>query len=282
MTDRVSRFLRRERQSTLVLTPRDEAIILACWDHRWLTRDQIRARVPLPGVGRSNDRLRRLYDAGFLDRLRAGTVGSGLQPVYVVGEAAIPVIAAQTGLPERVVRARIREDAGASAVLLPHDLQVNDLRLALTQALAANPEVTLDLWLNAAECLDPYSSQHALRPDGYFRFWHRDVLSAFFVELDRGTTSLARWRTKCERYVEYREGGHYTARYGLTRFRVLTTVPSLQRLAQLRRTTALVSARSFWFAELDEVLGASDPMRPVWQTVGTDGLRPLIDEEGAK
>lgn len=259
-----------------MLTPRDVALIVACYEHQWLTREQLQKLTGIPGVTRMNQRLRQLYDHTFLQRLRAGTVGAGLQPIYTAGERALPLLAAQTEQPLSVLREHLREDARASEILLPHDLQVNDVRIALTSALRATPALRLDGWLNPRECFDAYAAGRALRPDGYFRFWQEELLHAFYLEVDRGTTNLARWRTRVERYVEYREGGFYTTRRGLQRFRVLILGPAPERLAHLREATESVTRRSFWFALTNELLADPDPRRPIWRPVGQSARRALI------
>src|SRR5687768_14545452 len=98
MTKRCSRFERSGSASPLVVTDRDVAIITTCWEYRWLTRDQLQRLIDLPGITRTNARLRRLYDQGFLERRRAGTVGAGLQPVYLAGDQAVELIAQRYSL----------------------------------------------------------------------------------------------------------------------------------------------------------------------------------------
>jgi hypothetical protein len=275
------RFVRRAQPPRLVLTPRDEEIVLACYSYRWLTRPQLQQVVPLGCVTRSNARLRGLYDWGFLGRSAVGTVGAGLQPVYTAGEAAIPLVAARLETEEKAVRERVREDARASAILLPHDLQGNDVRLTLTRIIRQDPGLALETWLNAAECYDPYTPNRRLRPDGYFRFFAGSVCHANFLEIDRGTVSLARFAEKCTRYEEYRDRGAYTDRYGLSRFRVLTTAPTWERLENLLAATQEVAARGFWFALSGDVLGLDDLAAPIWRLPGQRQGRGLISAEGA-
>jgi hypothetical protein len=274
---RSSRFERSAERDRVVLNERDVEIILAAYSHRWLSREQLRHLVALPNVGRTNDRLRKLWNAGLLQRLRAGTVGFGLQPIYAADLASVELIAAHSGISEEQVRLRIREDARASAILLPHDLEVNDLRIALTLAIRSRPDLGLDLWHNAAECFDAYAPGAALRPDGYFRVWSADLLHAYFVEVDRGTTDLSRWQQKVARYRDYRESGRYTEVYGLQRFRVLVTAPAPGRLAHLRSATRAVTDRGFWFALTHEVLEHPDPDCPIWPPVVREERRGLLE-----
>lgn len=276
MTERRRRFERDPSPPGLVLTPRDAAIILACYEHQWLTREQLQRITGIGGITRMNQRLRQLYDHGYLHRIRAGTVGAGLQPVYSVGDKSGPLLGAETERPIPEIREHLREDARASALLLPHDLQVNDVRIALTAAIRNDPHLRLDCWLNTRESYDAYASGRALRPDAYFRFWQEDLLHAFYLEIDRGTTNLVRWATKIDRYVQYRDGGFYAARFGLQRFRVLTVAASPERLSNLKKTTERLAQRSFWFALTNEVIADATFHQPIWWRVGERVQRTLV------
>jgi hypothetical protein len=282
MSDRRRPFVRSSQPPALVLTERDERLILAVFSYRGLTRPQLQRAMAMPCVTILNDRLRKLFDHGFLDRRRVGTVAMGLQPLYLPGEAAIPLIAARTERPAGEIRRLLREDAQASAMLMPHDIQANDVRLSLTLALQADPGVKFDVWLNARDVYDAYVPGRVLRPDGYFRFWRHGLLHSHFLEVDRGTTSLTRWQTKVERYREYREQGHYSKRYpGLTRFRVLVTALSSARLAHLREATSSVVERGWWFGLTEAVIAMTQATEPLWQPLGHDGKRALVDGKEA-
>lgn len=281
MTEYRKRFIRDPEPAGFLLTPRDVTTVLHTWDHRWLTRHQLQRLLSMPCVTRINHLLRRLWDHGFLHRLKAITVGGGMQPVYVVGPAGVGLVVAHNGLPSSEIRSRIREDARAGAVLLPHDLEVNDLRIALTHAIERQTGTPLDCWLTADRCYDVPSRTEVVRPDGYFRILSHDVLSSFFLELDRGSTTLTRWSQKVARYIQYRESGNYARRYGLERFRVLVMAPSERRLQELRAATAEFTDRSFWFGLTSDLISDADPYREVWRPVASDGFRSLIERGGS-
>lgn len=278
MTERRRRFERAAPAEGLVLTARDREILLACYQHQWLIREQLQRISGIPGVTRINQRLRQLYDHGYLQRIRAGTVGGGLQPIYIAGERAAHWLAQEVERPEAEVREHLREDARASAILLPHDLQLNDVRLALTASIRSDRGLQLHCWLNTRECYDAYAPGRSLRPDAYLQLWQEDLLHAFYLEVDRGTTNLTRWREKVRRYLEYREQGCYTARFGLQRFRVLTAAQSAVRLEHLREATRSETDRSFWFARTDDLLGGAGLRAPVWWPVQVGVARALIEE----
>src|SRR5437879_3024809 len=80
----------------LVLTERDAAMIVAAYEYQGLTRCQIQRLIGIPGVTRANQRLRQLWEHGYLDRVAVGTVGAGLQPLYRAGRAAVSLLAERT------------------------------------------------------------------------------------------------------------------------------------------------------------------------------------------
>lgn len=151
------------------------------------------------------------------------------------------------------------------------------MRIGLSRGLRLQEGVAWDLWENARDCYDAYAPGRSLRPDGYFRFWQRETLHSFFLEVDRGTVSLARWKGKVERYLDYREGGAYRERYGLSRFRVLVTAPTPKRLSHLLEATREATDRSFWFGLTEEV-ARIDPKQTLWQPVGGGERRALLSE----
>jgi len=263
-----------------VLTARDRELILACFHHQGLTRPQLQRIVGMPGVTRINQRLRQLYDGRYLERLRVGTVGAGMQPIYLAGEAAVPLIAVETDRDPSLIREWLREDARASATFLPHDLEVNDVRIALTAAIEADPQLQLRAWENARTCYNPYAEGRVLRPDGYLRFSEGDMAHNCFLEVDRSTMNLARWGEKVQRYLDFRASGAFREHYHFEQFRVLVTVPTAVRLAHLVAATRKVTDRSFWFAVTGELLIDADCRRPIWQPVGQGGRRALCEGTG--
>ena len=268
------RFSRSSDPPMLVLTPRDEQVVFDCWRYRWLTRQHLQLLTGTPGIRRLNDRLRRLYDHGYVERLRVGTVGAGLQPLYLVGPVGASLVAVEFELAEAVVRERVRENLRASAMLLPHDLSVNDVMIALHSAFQRDPDIDPLLWLNSRDCYDAYAPGRSLRPDAYFQVLEggRRVHSCF-LEVDRGTVGLEKWREKVKRYQEYRDGGFYTHRYGegLTRFRVLTLSTTAARLDSLKEATRRIADRGFWFGQTGSLVQDADPRRAFWWKVdGTE------------
>ena len=96
----------------------------------------------------------------------------------------------------------------------------------------------------------------------------------FFLELDRGSEELKRFRDKVEAYVAYYKSGMYAQRYGAQGFRVLTVVDGVGegRLKNLVDDTARVAGigRRFWFTHLADATGATVLTEPIWSVAGSD------------
>src|ERR1051326_6665909 len=120
-------FTRDPAPPRLVLTERDVSIVVACYQFQGLTRPQVQRLIGMPGITRANERLRLLWEHGYLERLAIGTPGAGHQPLYVPGQEAIDMIATHTGQLPATVRSHFREDSRRSP--LTHDTQMNDCRI---------------------------------------------------------------------------------------------------------------------------------------------------------
>jgi hypothetical protein len=145
----------------------------------------------------------------------------------------------------------------------------------------------LETWINDFDCEQTYpviesgkKIEKRFRPDGYFRFWYRNRLSSFFLELDRSTMSLSRFQKKVHAYLEFARLGFYEQRFGVKYFRVLVIAPSPQRLNNLKLAVEQVTNKAFWFTTLEQT--AEDKvMGRIWQRAGHDGFYPLIGAESS-
>jgi len=278
MPSRRAVLIRDAEPGALLVQPRDREIVRACWDYQGLTRIQLQRLLGFGTATRINDRLRRLYDQGLLERIRVPSSAGGSLLVYVPGSGAVSLLAGTLGLDAREVRRAVLAEAVASPLLRPHDLAMADFRIAITHWLGSHPPLRLERWRNARETLDRYDAQHAVRPDGLLQVWVGDVLHSLFLEWDCGTVDLARWTDKVRRYQAYADTGAFTRRYDLRRFRVAVVVPDAGRLRRLYDATRAVTDRRFWFALASETRDG-DLTRPVWQSLTDGTLRPLIAVE---
>ena len=279
MTRRRAVLTRTESAEPLVLQPRDEAIILACWEHQGLTSHQLQRLIGFGTATRGNARFRRLFDAQYLQRIRVATHAGGSLVVYVPGEAAVRIIASATGRPAPLVRRIVKAEAASSSLLRLHDLKVADVRMSIARAVAAHPRLHLETWRNARDCYHRFRDQAAVRPDGFFQVHKDDVVTSTFYELDQDTVDIPRFQTKAKRYAAYRDSGAFQNRYGVQRFRVAVTAPTPARLQRLIKATRAVVNRGWIFALTEQLVADGDVTRSIWLSLQDDTVRPLIDLE---
>jgi DNA-binding MarR family transcriptional regulator len=263
----------------------DRRIVGLLYDYRVLSQQQIEQ---LMGLARSTVQrlLKRLYDHGYLER--------EFPPVSHIGSSPTLYVLDKKGLD--LLRRMGFEDVpdvpskGLSGTFLEHTMAINIFRIAITQAcLAQGWEIAG--WLTENELKADYDRVRvagkkrsvALVPDGYFTVRVPGKgLTHFFLELDRGTMTVARFREKIKAYVVYYKSGGYAKRYGAQGFRVLTVVDGIGvgRVDSLVEGSGEVRGigRRFWFGHLENMRPERVLDDEVWQIAGANGKVPLFGE----
>ena len=118
----------------------------------------------------------------------------------------------------------------------------------------------------------------SLIPDGCFALATPLGKAHFFVEVDRGTETLDRFKQKVQAYIVYHENGGYEKRYGTKSLRILTVATGEGRLSNLLAATVQVtkemgSRRRFWFALASTLTPQSVLTQPI---AGEQEARALI------
>jgi hypothetical protein len=175
---------------------------------------------------------------------------------------------------------------------IEHQLKLNDLRIALTLAARARgdriEDWTPDWTLKARNdfVIDPDTDKrYPVVPDAYFVYkdGETELKSHFFVELDRATMENRRFAEKIKAYIEYGRTGRFTDRYDAKTFRVLTVVPSMRRLRNLKATTEATGGKGrFWFTDFS-ALTPEAILGEVWHIATQEGKASLLrrPESGA-
>jgi len=265
---RKSRFHRSEKPARIILQDRDKRIIAAVYEYRFLTRSQIQMLFGIDCLTRANVRLRKLFDNGYLDRLFRPTLIGTSQSIYTIGKTAIPFIAQLKGQPERDVNLVRKRTLALKEHSLEHDLLVNDFRISIVNEIRAYPNFDLVFWHNAQRCEHRFEVRNygkvirsSLRPDGYFRIMHGGRVYSFFLEIDRGTSSLDKLLIKFRNYLDFGNLGLYDKAYGLKTFYVLVVTNSIERRNSLKKIADELSSNIFWF-------GTGHDMKANWLTEG--------------
>jgi len=238
-------------------TPRDRAILEAVYIHDGLLSEQQIQRLFFTGVNirTVRERLMLLVQHGYLARPDIKQRAQLDEPVYWLERRGAQYVAdlqnvQLSELNWRRPGMRFRETE--------HDLKINDFRLAVTEAIAVEPELELGEWIpsrvfwSRTDRIEfAYQVQvgneeqtrketRGVRPDGYFSITQPGFKpSRFLVEIDMGTEDHPRFaREKLHSGLAYIQSPAYKQRFGHNagRWLVVTTTPrrrqNMQDVAQ--------------------------------------------------
>ncbi len=224
----------------IILQDRDRHLLRELAVMRVIDREQAKVVAGFGSTTRANARLLALTNAGFLRRYFLGTVGGARKSLYLMSEKAAELV----GVPYRGPR-RVSSQILAADFFAMHQMEINDVYCSVKYRPAADGRARLTRWESFYEPIAPGA---ALIPDGYAEIATRERIIAAFLEVDRGNESRSVWRRKVDAYLAYALSGNFPQRFGQERFRVMVVANSESRVASLRRTTARVTERIFWFA----------------------------------
>lgn len=283
---------------------RDCQIVNAVYRYRALTTDQIERLFFLPEKGQDHPtktsrcqlRLKLLYHAGYLEREeQPQKLSEGRKPlIYFLDRKGADLVARVTGMPlERLDWDRA--DNNGSSIFLTHLLSINDVRVAITVAAAAN-HFAIETWhddktLKRSHMKDyvilkgreGQQQRAAVVPDGYFLLKAGEYMYHHFLEIDRQTVTgqasdegARDWARKVRAYLEYYRSGQYERRYKTRGLRILTVTTGEKRLAHLKAITERAGGKArFWFTTLGQVAPATVLTAPIWEVAGEEGQRSL-------
>jgi Replication-relaxation len=283
-------------RATIVLTERDESLLIAVHVHGFLTAELIElAFFPTTGDGRSwpsscaYERLRQLWLWDYLERveLPVARVLGGRRPfLYALGRRGLRAVRAGRGGAGAAVQPR-RLDR-LDHVFVEHDLKAaalwanvhNLLRGRCVRAFRWTPE--RDLRARRLRVRDPDRPSRWLPflPDGAFEVVYRDGrVQSMLIEIDMGTLTLERFRRKVRAFEACVEDGVFARHFQRQDFEVAVLVPSRARLVHLWRATRQEVSRdrtgSYLFATFD-ALEPSRFARAEWVTAA-NRVRALLD-----
>jgi hypothetical protein len=248
------------------LVPRDAAVLGEIFGHRLLTADQLVRLGYFGSTIRCRARLRILEEAGLIERIRPGLIGSS-QGLFRIRKQAALLVSDELGLELSIVRRQIGDDR--SLLQIQHILRVTEFRIAL-QDHASRLNLEIESWLPEILCRHEYStsrfgrwSKQIVKPDGYFTVPSSGELSACFVEIDLGHVSRERFAAKLRTYRDY-AGGVFQETYEQPGFQVLVVTTGQRRLehllglAEKERVDALFTTF--------EAVAESGPFAQIWRS----------------
>src|SRR3954449_1687835 len=301
------RFRRAPEPPPFRLTDDDVEIIRHIARHRFLRSTHIAALVGR-SLDRTNDRLLRLFHAGYIDRPRAQldyypTFGSAPM-IYALADRGVRLLKEWDGAAFRNLEWS-RKNREAGRPFIEHQIEIVDFEVGVQRAVRARNGIKLitadDMIAVAPRRLpvtNPFSldaklSDHgvvreaAIIPDIVFGLELRDSIRRnFIVEIDRGTMPVRRSdpeQTSIERkmrvYLAAHAAKQHQREFGWTNFRVLFVTRNQERIETMidasRQSQARrhgVGASLFWFSTFAEIKEVADLLALEWR----DGNRRAV------
>jgi hypothetical protein len=288
------------------LTEDDVQIIVLLARHRFLRSTHI---APLVGrsLDRTNDRLLRLFHAGYVDRPRA-------QLDYFPTSGSAPMVYALADRGARLLNERgiefantewSRKNGEAGRPFIEHQLEIVDFCVSLHLAVRGRGEIRLihsdeliasfpehtrrmrnPLALRVTLSHDGEAHEIGVVPDLIFGIGYSDgSRRCFMVEIDRGTMPISRSdirQTSFERKMRAYLTGYATRQheqqFGWKTFRVLTITTDEHRAQSMTETLRKLhmpqspGSALFLFGLRGDLL-ASDPIAHIWRDGAGRGVR---------
>lgn len=287
------------------LTERDRQIILAVYQYRVLTTNQVEALFFAPPGGKAKSlynsrcrlRLQALYHAGYLVRdEQPQKMSEGRKPLlYSLDVEGAKLIAQMQDVPLADLHWR-RKVPTISPFTMEHLLATNNVRVQV-EVTARHHGLEISKWLDdhtlrqkgttdyvTLKSKEGSEQRVSLVPDGYFVLENQEVRHHQFLEIDMVTMTgmyakygRRDWARKVAAYLEYYRSGKYQQRYGTRSMRVLTVTTSDKRLANLKSVTERAGGKGrFWFTTFERLKSGDILSDPIWRKAGGDDWYVLV------
>jgi len=200
---------KRQKPKRVIPTERDTELFEALYRYGVMARTHVQMYLEWDCVSDVNRRLRKLYDAGFVDR-RFLTRKFGPTPaVYMLGNEAVKILGKQKDLKKADLNRRRYRYKKLSDNLLPHELLITDFACLLKSTLRRYSGCGLYKWECDEEIVDRCNvieggADVELKPDAYGSYHLHKTLFNFFLEADLGTETLSRIQKKVELYRSFK------------------------------------------------------------------------------
>jgi hypothetical protein len=201
------------------------------------------------------------------------------ETVYTLGTQGAKFVARQLGTDFRSLTWR----AKPRWLNLPHDIKLNDFRLAVTGESKRLPDFELIRWVSEFELHQSHKVPG--RPDGFFLLRRKSPTHpnrveelAILVEVDNATHPLGRFVTrKVKPALKFVGSRDYQQIFGVPNgaYFVITTGP--KRLGNLKEKVEGAGGRGrFYFTTFDQI-DEGVLTSPIWEMAGSDEMLSIRD-----
>jgi hypothetical protein len=292
---RLPHYQRAEEPPPMVFTPRDREVLEAIYQCEGVLADYQLARLFFHSMRRMKARMSLLYHNGYVDRFTRQQRNSYSFMAYFLGEQGVDYLASMRGILPDELNARARDERTS---LIRHDVRLNDVRIAVMEAVEGLAGASLVEWVNSRmfwkdsdqiEYTDRRGKQRMrlLRPDGYFHVQlgerrHRRML----LELDMRTEHNKRFvDEKVLPGIAYIESDSYRERFGVNAGNWLVVTTGEQRVEHMVRQAEAIEdeklrrqAKTFYYTTFE---AATAPgaffTKPIWRQVGGETPTALLE-----
>jgi len=259
-------------RNLLILQPRDLEILKYVFDYRLLSGKQIKDLCGFNCAKRANDRLRKLFDNGFLSR-RLFLDAYKKHVLYLLGPKAAGTISSKTGLEPSDIEKKRLKTLKARDSFISHFLLINDFRYSLEMAQKSNPQVKIEIWKYKPPLF--LTEEERVFPDAYLFFRHAGEASGCFLEVDRSVESRERIKKKIEFYLECGMSGCLEKRFGFRHFRLLIVAKTLMRLKSLLKIIEKTTDKSFCWLTIEKNIAPEKILSDIWFRPNKEGVFSL-------
>lgn len=250
-----------------VLQDRDRELLREIAVMRVVDREQAKCVAGFQSTRRVNSRLLILTRAGLLRRFFLGTRAGGQKALYALSATGAKLVDVPLRGPQRA-----RDEVLVADFFVTHQLSINAIYCLVKFRPIPVPDAKFVRWLSFYEPLEPGAH---LIPDGYVEILAQPKTLAAFLEADLGHEGLSVWKRKVEAYLRYAISGNFEKRSGQSQFRVLVIANTERRMHSLRKATASLTSKVFWFGTFDSITSGGF-WSPVWFRPNGDQRQSLL------
>jgi len=289
---RASRYQRPSRPIPMILTERDEKIIVRCWEDKILSTSNIHMLF-FGARARCIHRLRILYSNHYLDRYFVPVLGpyrGATEALYTIGSKGNHIVSLRLNQGQNYVGLKRREfntrmESPSFLLTFRHLRTVNHTRIMFEKAFEDVPDWQLLRWIPERLIEDQFTitqdgevRKSKIRGDGFFQYQHTAIGKNYsaFTECDFGTMSKKQIIAKVQRYLHYFQTEAPQLKYGTQWFRVLMITTTPRRAQELWQTISSLTQSIFWLTSFEEMKKSQWLKRNIWRRSGHEGTHPLI------
>jgi len=269
---------KRSKTPRVVVTDRDIELFKAVYKHGAMTRTNIQDYFGWDCVSDVNRRLRKLFDAGYIDRRFLPRTFGPTPAVYLIGNEGVKILAVSTNFATNIVNHRRYRFKNMSDNLLPHELLITGFACLLKSSFRRYSGCALQGWKSDEDIIGQCNvveggADIELKPDAYGSYNLHRTLFNFFLEADLGTEPISRIQKKVGLYRSFKASGLFNKAFDRQAFRLFIVTNSSTRARNISRSLPIVSDLRIFISSIEAI--RVDPLfAPVWLMAGDSTARP--------